>query len=133
MPKRVLDTNTLIRHWKCYRPLGEKTESSVEAWARELIRLEKTDSIVTPVQLEMLGGDTNERDRRFTLAFLKPFQVIDKGRILKEDWDEARRLIERIPTKPGPRPRGLVDCLIRAIASRLNHEVWTDDQGMPRN
>ena len=133
MPKRALDTNKLIRHWKRYRPAGEKTEAGAEAWAKKLILIERTDAIVTPVELEMLGGDLNERDRRLTRAFLKPFHVIDRGRILVEDWYEARRLVERIPAGPAPRPRGLIDCLIRAIASRLNHEVLTDDQGMPRS
>jgi hypothetical protein len=132
MPKRVLDTNKLINHWKRYRPGGEKTEAGAEEWGKKLVHIEQTDSILTPVELEMLGGDLNERDRRLTRAYLKPFHVIDKGRILKEDWDEARRLIERIPNRPDPRSRGLVDCLIRAIASRLNHEVLSEDKGMPR-
>jgi predicted nucleic acid-binding protein len=131
MRKRVLDTNKLIRHWKQYRPAGEKTELGAENWAKKLIVFERTDAIVTPVELEMLGGDLSARDRRLTRAYLKPFKVIDRGRVIKEDWDEARRLVERIPRGPAPRPRGLVDCLILAIAARLNHEVWTEDQGMP--
>ena len=132
MPKRVLDTNKLIRHWKRFRPAGPKTEAGAEAWAMQLIRIELTDAIVTPVELEMLGGDLDDRDRRLTRAYLRPFRVIDRGRVIEQDWDHARRLVERIPNVEAPRPRGLVNCLIRAIASRLNHEVWTDDQGMPR-
>jgi len=132
MAGRVLDTNKLIRHWKRFRPAGEKTELEAETWAKRLILIEATDAIVTPVELEMLGGDLNERDRRLTRAYLKPFRVIDQGRVIREDWEAARRLVERIPRGSAPRPRGLVDCLIIAIATRLNHEVWTDDQGMPR-
>jgi predicted nucleic acid-binding protein len=131
MPKRVFDTSRLINHWKRYPKQLEKTDAEAEKWGMELIRIENTDAIVTPVELEMLGGDENERDRQLTRAYLKPFRVIDKGRILKEDWDEARRLIVRIPNRPKPRARGLVDCLIRAIATRLNHEVLSDDKGMP--
>jgi len=56
----------------------------------------------------------------------------DQSRILPEGWQNVRRLIKHIPRGPSPRPRGLVDCLIRAIADRLNHEFWTDDSGMPR-
>jgi predicted nucleic acid-binding protein len=129
MAKRVLDTNKLIRHWKRFKPSGDRTPSGAKAWAETLIELEQTNAIVTPVELEMLGGDVSDRDRELTRAYLKPFQVIDNGRIIAEDWEEARHLIERIPRDP--RPRGLTDCLIRAIADRLNYEVLSDDKGMP--
>ena len=132
--KRVLDTNKLIRHWKRFKPAdGLKTPGGARAWAERLIEFEKTDAIVTPVELELLGGDLSQNDRELTEAYLQPFRIIDQGRVLPEDWDDARRLVRRIPRGPRPRPRGLVDCLIRAIADRLNHEVWTDDSGMPRN
>lgn len=130
MPKRVLDTSKLISHWKRLKPLKGKTPEDAEKWARQLIEIEKTDAILTPIQLEMLGGDLNGSDRDFTRAYLEPFRIIDEGRILEQDWIEARRLIERIPRPPIP--RGLVDCLIRAIADRLKHEVVTLDKGMPR-
>jgi predicted nucleic acid-binding protein len=109
-----------------------KTREGARAWAEVLIKLEKTDAIVTPVELELLGGDLSTNDRSLTAAFLEPFRIIDEGRILQEDWEHARRLISRIPRGPSPRPRGLVDCLIRAIADRLNHELWTDDSGVPK-
>lgn len=109
-----------------------KTPDCARAWARQLIDIEKTDAIVTPVELELLGGDPSTEDRQLTTAYLEPFRIIDQGRVLPEDWDYARRLVKRIPAGPRPRPRGLVDCLIRAIADRLNHELWTDDAGIPR-
>jgi predicted nucleic acid-binding protein len=109
-----------------------KTREGARDWAERLIQLEKTDAIVTPVELELLGGDLSTKDRELTAAYLQPFRIIDQGRILPEDWEHARRLIKRIPQGPSLRARGLVDCLIRAIADRLNHELWTDDSGMPR-
>jgi len=55
--KRVLDTNKLIRHWKRFKPAdGVKTPSGARAWAEQLIEFEKTDAIVTPVELELLAG-----------------------------------------------------------------------------
>jgi predicted nucleic acid-binding protein len=135
MMKRVLDSNKLIDHWRKFKPgsnpRSNRSAAEAEAWARLLIQIEGTDAIVTPVELEMLGGDLNRRDRDLTRAYLKPFRIIDEGRILPEDWEEARRLIQRIP-RWNPRPRGLVDSLIQAIASRLNYEVWTFDKGMPQ-
>lgn len=132
MAKRVLDTNKLIRHWKRWKPAdGRKTSRGAEDWARKLIELEDTDAIVTPVELELLGGDLTDRDRQLTRAYLRPFRNIDGGKVLEADWVEARRLIERIWPRQNPRPRGLVDCLIRAIADRLHYELWTDDGGIP--
>jgi predicted nucleic acid-binding protein len=131
MMKRALDTSMLIDHWRRFRPRGGKTAAEAEAWARILIQITRTDAIVTPVELELLGGDLDSRDRDLTRAFLKPFRIIDEGKILPEDWEEVRRLITRIP-RYQPRPRGLVDCLIQAIAFRLNHEVWTKDKAMPK-
>jgi predicted nucleic acid-binding protein len=131
--KRVLDTNKLIRHWKRFKPSGGvKTRDGARAWAQRRIELENTDAIVTPVELELLGGDLNANDRELTVAYLEPYRIIDQGRVPPEDWEYARRLIKRIPKGPSPRPRGLVDCLIRAIADRLNLELWTDDSGVPR-
>lgn len=132
MPKRVLDTSKLLNHWKRYRPAsGVRTTQGAEDWARRLIEIEQTDAIVTPVELELLAGDLNQGDRALTTAYLKPFRVIDEGRILSQDWRETRRLVQRIWPQPSPRRRGLVDCLIRAIASRLNHDLVTDDRGIP--
>lgn len=131
MPHRVLDTNKLVRHWRRFKPKGGRTPAGAEGWARKLIEVEETDAIVTPVELELLGGTLSESDRSLMQAYLKPFRIIDEGKILERDWKLARRLIERIPRGVGPRPRGLVDCLIRAIADRLHHDVWTNDEGMP--
>jgi predicted nucleic acid-binding protein len=59
------------------------------------------------------------------LAFLKPFKVVDEGRIVRQDWDEAERIAKRVH-RTG-RPRKLGDCLIMAIAQRLNCDVVTAD------
>ena len=104
MPKRVLDTNKLLNHWHRYQSAVGKTPGEMETWARKLIAIEQTDAIVTPVALEILGGDRDSRDRELTRAYLKPFRVIDEGKILPADWDEARRLIERIPRGPRAAP-----------------------------
>lgn len=125
----VLDTSVLIRHWnaKARSPLSRFTEDDARGWARELIRLEVTDAIVTPVYIEMVAGTQSKTALRLTRAYLEPFDIIDGGHVLDQDWREARRLAEWI--RRGGRKRQLGDCLIRAIADRLNHEVKSYDRG----
>jgi predicted nucleic acid-binding protein len=132
MPRRsILDSSKLIGHWRRRyshrrRPL---TPVLITAWATELIELNRTNAIVTPVAVEFLGGFTNRDELHWGEMFLDHFQCIDKQEIPEEDWDNTRRLARRVP-RTGKR-RQLGDCLIRAIADRLRYQVLTDDQGFP--
>lgn len=129
----VLDTSVLIRHWRNCRvgqPLIDVNPVQAEEWARKLIQIEQADSIVTPVYLEFVSGARDRTELHLARAYLKPFSILDRGTITAADWNEARRLAERIP--PSGRPRDLGDCLIKAVATRLGFEVRTFDTGMPR-
>lgn len=132
MKKQVLDTSILIAHWHTCRTAarGMITPAVVRWWAESLIRLRETDAIVTPVYVEMLAGVTSAEECRLTRAFLEKFHRIDGGRIPEEDWAEAIRLAQRVPRNAKPRQLG--DCLIRAIADRLNYAVFTLDSSFPR-
>jgi predicted nucleic acid-binding protein len=110
--------------------LGESTVRDARRWARELIQIEETDAIVSPVALEMLCGARDAHELRLSVAFIEEFRLADLGRVISEDWKEARRLAVRVPWNG--RPRQLGDCLIRAIANRLKLRVKTFDTGMPR-
>jgi len=134
MRRNVLDTSILIAHWRrcrSARPLTEIDETETERWARQLIKIEQSDATVTPVLLEFFCGIGDKREMILARAFLKLFKAIDDRRTLKRDWQKALRLAERVPANR--RPRDLGDCLIRAIAQRLNHEVRSFDTGMPRS
>jgi predicted nucleic acid-binding protein len=130
--RTVLDTSVLIHHWhrSATSPLERSTPVDSREWARELIRLEESATIVTPVLIEMLCGARSAHELRLTKAYLDEFRVIDDGKVTTADWDEAIRLARRIP--PDGRPRQLGDCLIRAIAKRLKFKVRTFDTGMSR-
>ena len=133
--RNVLDTTILIGHWRrlpTARPLTEIDEAEVERWAQQLIKIEQSDATVTPVSLEVsLRGWRSSEKSILARAFLKPFKAIDDRRTLKRDWQEALRLAGRVPANRKPRDFG--DCLIKAIAQRLNHDVRTLDSGMPRS
>jgi predicted nucleic acid-binding protein len=131
MARRLLDTSILLSHWNRVRgDLSEKSADDARDWARELIKLRRGVAIATPVVLEVLGGVRSSHELSLTLAYLGEFKVIDGGKIPKEDWDAAQRIAARVP--PDGRRRDLGDCLIRAIANRLHHEVDTPDGGFPR-
>ena len=133
MRGKIFDTNKLIKQWRRSRkrPLVDYTRADAESWARELIGIYQTNSILTPVYLEVVGGVVDRHEMELTKAFLSKFLILDEGRILPEDWTKARQLAERIA--PGSRPRGAIDCLIKAIAIRMKCELLTDDGGMPRH
>lgn len=131
MRKAVLDTSVLLGWWNdCRsRARGILDVSLVQKWAQQLIKMHDANAVVTPVRIEVIGGVTKQQDYPLTLAYLEMFRCIDNQRILSEDWEEALRLARRIPRSA--RPRDLGDCLIRAIATRLKHEVDTRDRGFP--
>ena len=148
MPKRVLDTNILIDHLRRRRPHEGKGPSDAAGWARELIENKGTDAIVSPVVIEILVGVRDAHDLAITEAFLGIFRVIDEGKVLPADRTEAARIAKRVVEydrdvprrrrKRGREPRPMTgardfgDCLITAIARRLNHEVDSGDVGLHR-
>ncbi len=82
-------------------------------------------AIVTPVYVEFMCGVRDAHELRLARAFLAAFPILDQGRILRDDWEEALRRAQRIPADG--RPRDFADCLIRAIAKRFHCEVLTQD------
>jgi predicted nucleic acid-binding protein len=132
MKRQVLDTSVLIHHWRRRSAghLGISTVRDARRWARDLIQIEVTDAIVSPVALEVLYGTRDAHELKLSVAYVEEFRLADDGAVTVEDWEEARRLAVRVP-RDG-RPRQLGDCLIRAIVNRLRLRVKTFDTGMPR-
>jgi predicted nucleic acid-binding protein len=131
MPKTILDTSVLIGFWQYMRsgrPLIEVALEDAIQWGRRLAR-ERSAAIVTPVCVEFVAGVRSSHELRLARAYLAQFQIIDNCRILKRDWTEAQRMAERVP-RDG-RPRQLGDCLIKAIADRLNYDVDSSDEAFP--
>ena len=126
MPKaKILDTNVLINHWHRFAEHERRTPASLQAHAEELIEVQGTKSIVSPVLIEFLAGALTSNELDLYRAYLAPFEVLDRGNIPRQDWEEAKRLAQRIRSEG--RKRRLGDCLIQAIASRLNCDVITGD------
>ncbi|MDB5330059.1 MAG: hypothetical protein JWP03_1210 [Phycisphaerales bacterium] len=132
MAKRALDTNILINHWlrvsKGCRP-REIDARQAGRWGRELMELQRAGAILTPIYIEYVCGQGSAHEVNLARTYLKPFEIADEGHILPKDWENARKIAERVP-RDGLR-RQLGDCLIRAICVRLNLEFITAERRFP--
>lgn len=128
MGRVFLDTNVLINHWR--RAAPPRTHGEARQRAKELIELEGTRLIATPVRIEYLCGAQNQKELQLCAAYLDQFELVDGGKIPAQDWEEAERIAKRVG-KSG-RSRDLVDCLLQAISARLNCDVKSSDTGIPR-
>jgi predicted nucleic acid-binding protein len=129
--RKILESNYLIDNWRkhCKGGGSDNTIEDARIWARTLIQIRKSNFIVTPVAVEFLVGVRSSHELKLALSYLGEFYVVDRGNIPKADWDEARRIAQRVPHDR--RPRDLGDCLIKAIAVRMRYDVDTQDTGFP--
>ena len=91
------------------------TGSGVDRRLTELIKTDGPVAVTEPVIMEVLAGarsDTREADlRRLLLRFrLCPFDTV-------ADFDGAARIYRRC-RRAGITPRGMIDCMIAAVAHR---------------
>jgi predicted nucleic acid-binding protein len=121
---KILDTNVLINHWHRFPRGKSKSPQGVREHAEFLIEAQRTNVIVSPVAVEFLAGARSTEELRLYAAYLEAFEVLDQGNIPAVDWAEARKFAQGIRTG---RARKLGDCLIQAIAKRLNCDIVTGD------
>jgi hypothetical protein len=91
-----------------------------ELWSRPDEELVTTDAIA----LELLAGARSESDRRAVEQMIAAFPRIDTT---PADFDEAAA-IYRACRHQGATPRGLLDCLIAAVAMRIDAAVLHNDR-----
>ncbi len=100
------------------------TGSAVDTRLTQLITDEEPVAVTEPVIMEVLAGartDARERDlRRLLLRF--DLHAIDPA----SDFEAAARIYRRC-RKNGVTPRGLIDCLITAVAWRRGATVLAFD------
>lgn len=105
------------------------TGSAVDQRLTTLIAADGPVAVTEPVIMEVLAGargDRRESDlRRLLLRFeLLPFDVV-------VDFDGAARLYRRC-RRAGVTPRGMVDCMIAAVALRRGATLLSHDADMGR-
>ncbi len=133
MRLRVIDSNILLALWHGRYPspttLKVRTRPTAKLVAAAWLKIYPGDGVLTPIRLELTGGGLDRAAVQLTDYFLDLFPLFDGGDVRREDWDTASRLARRVPFEP--RPRGAVDCLIRAICQRLRLDLETQDTGVP--
>ncbi len=105
------------------------TDSSVDQRVAELIATDGPLMVTEPVLMEVLAGarsDAREADlRRLLLGFgFLPFDAVT-------DFDAAARIYRRC-RQAGFTPRGIVDCMIAAVAHRRGAALLSWDVDMDR-
>jgi predicted nucleic acid-binding protein len=105
------------------------TGSAVDQRLTTLIAADGPVAVTEPVIMEVLAGarsDRRESDlRRLLLRFrLLPFDVV-------ADFDGAARLYRNC-RRAGVTPRGMVDCMIAAVALRQAARLLSHDADMSR-
>jgi predicted nucleic acid-binding protein len=129
MATRILDTEVLISHYN--KMTKSKSVEAVKAHARQLIKIQETNWILSPVRIEFLCGALSSEEFRLYAAYLEPFDILDRRNIPSRDWSEAERRANWV--KDSHKRRKLGDCLIQAIAKRLHAEIVTRDRDfLPR-
>ena len=80
--------------------------------------------------IEFLAGARTSEELKLFKAYLESFEVRDEGDIPRQDWEEAKRLAQWVG-RNRRRNRKLGDCLIEAIAKRLNADIISHDRDFP--
>ena len=121
---KILDTQVLINHFGMLYNTKARTPGAFKSHAEELIEVQGTNQIVSPVLIEFLAG-ANRENLECRKAYLEPFSVLDKGNIPARDWEEAKRIAQWVRIG---RERKLGDCLIEAISIRFNGDIVSSDR-----
>jgi predicted nucleic acid-binding protein len=118
----LVDTSAWVQY-------DRATGSVVDRRLAELIRAGGPVAVTEPVMMEVLAGardDRREADlRRLLQGFdLLPFEAVS-------DFDGAVRIYRRCRAA-GITPRGMIDCMIAAVAWRTGAAVLAHDADMSR-
>jgi predicted nucleic acid-binding protein len=105
------------------------TGSSVHRRLAELVAADTAIAVTEPVLMELLIGARNEADELRLRRLLARFDLVNFDSLV--DFEVATRIYQRC-RRDGLTPRGLIDCLIAAVAWRSAATLLTNDRGLIR-
>jgi predicted nucleic acid-binding protein len=105
------------------------TGSAVDRRLSALIATENTVSVTEPVVMEVLAGARNDNRESDLRRLLLRFHLLRFD--ATADFDGAARIYRRC-RRAGVTPRGMVDCMIAAVASRHGATLLAHDADMDR-
>lgn len=105
-----------------------RTESAVDLRLDELVRAGGPLAVTDPVEMEVLAGSRSDTLRREEQALLRSFTWLP---FRTGDFAAATDVYRRCRSA-GVTPRGLLDCMIAAVAMRHDVAVLTADRDLAR-
>ncbi|MBV9281486.1 MAG: PIN domain nuclease [Chloroflexi bacterium] len=105
------------------------TGSAVHQRLRELIETSGPLAITEPVVMEVLAGARDDRREAALRRLLLRFELL--GFDVAADFDGATLIYRRCRTA-GVTPRGIVDCMIAAVARRTGASLLAHDADLHR-
>jgi predicted nucleic acid-binding protein len=105
------------------------TGSRVHRRLSELIAAERPIAVTEPVIMEVLAGTRDDRRERDLRRLLLRFELLHFDAAV--DFDGATRVYRRCRAA-GVTPRGMIDCMIAAVARRAGAAVLAHDADLAR-
>ena len=105
------------------------TDSRVDRRLSELIETSDLVAVTEPVAMEVLGCARDDRREADLGRLLRRFELLGFDPVA--DFDGAVRIHRRCRTV-GIKPRGMVDCMIAAVAWRREATLLAHDADMDR-
>jgi predicted nucleic acid-binding protein len=109
--------------------LDRATNSQVDARLTRLIETDTAVAITEPIVMEVLAGARDDRRERQLRMMLRRSELL--GFDAAVDFDGAARIYRRC-RGAGVTPRGLIDCMIAAVAQRHRATVLAHDLDFAR-
>ncbi len=105
------------------------TGSSIDARLTDLIRTTDEVAVTEPVIMEVVAGARDERRGRDLQRLMQRFTLLRFDAAV--DFDAATRIYRRC-REAGVTPRGMVDCMIAAVALRHTASLLAADVDIDR-
>lgn len=101
------------------------SDSATDRHLQHLMATGASIAVSEPILMEVLAGARNDSERRRLERVLKSFEWIETD--VHSDFDSASRVYS-LCRAAGFTPRGLIDCMIAAIAMRTRSTLLTADR-----
>ena len=105
------------------------TDSSVDRRLTELVETDAPISVTEPIVMEVLAGARDDRRAADLRRLLLRFELL--GFETVSDFEGAARIYRRCRAA-GVTPRGMVDCMIAAVAWRRGATLLAHDRDIGR-
>jgi predicted nucleic acid-binding protein len=105
------------------------TESEVDRRLTELVESDGQVAVTEPIIMEVLAGARDDRRETDLRRLLLRFELL--GFETVSDFDSAVRIYRRCRAA-GVTPRGMVDCMITAVAWRRDATLLAHDRDIGR-